>query len=184
MELQRTVFQYYFLWSSDMKVEGISSETSLSKGSRKLQFFFALARRSTRILPCAKCLTMDCNQTHRTCDWYEMIWPEMGYIYLHAICWLLYIWFSSLSEVDFDHLNHLILPCLQPNLTKAQVVPVHMLCSHQAEKNGHLCHETSRNRTPKLAVQCNPTPTPTKSSSQPHSPKMKSYLCEITWDIK
>lgn len=63
-----------------MQVEGTSSETSLSKGSQNLQF--ALADRSTRILPCAKWLTMDCNQTHRTCGWYEMNWPKMSYTYM------------------------------------------------------------------------------------------------------
>lgn len=66
------------------------------------------------------------------------------------------------------------MPSTQPD--KAQVVSVHMLCSHQAEKNGHLCHETSRNRTPKL--QCNatpPRPDTKKIFLPPHSPKMKSW---------
>ena len=48
---------------------------------------------------------------------------------------------------------------------KSQVVPVHMLCSHQAEKNGHLCHETSRKELQSCKIFSPPRPDSPKNEN-------------------
>ena len=163
MELQRKDFQYYFLWSSDMQVEGIGSETSLSKGSQNLQF--ALADRSTRILPCAKWLTMACNQTHRTCGWYEMNWPKMSYTYMPFTVYLIStIWIiSSFHAFNPTRPRHKSSPCTCCAAIKLKRMATCVTRLHATEPQS--CS----------VMQPHPDLTRRKSSSQPHSPKMKSW---------